>query len=1183
MPGRIYSYFVTSKFFLAAVKWLASRPKPLTNVAIVMKTNSLMFALTGLALIAALRLQAQTNVIYYDPFTTTAGSVFNGSTPQDHGGTGTEAWIAPDDGLTLDGTSITVTAGPRWAALPFTPVDGNKYRISMDMNCTHTGADWFALGWAETPTPTSDYPAQQLSGWLLIRGLNPGYPLHSFTGYATDGGGPAGDFTGPHNIEVVLDTTVDNWTFEFFVDGVSQRGPVAFSSTPGTNPTIDYVTFGSYGSARGTMDNFKLENIFHVETGAPTIATQPIDATVLVGGTAKFEVVAAGPKPITYQWYKNDQLIADATSSQFTLANLTVADSGSKITVKVTNSFGTTTSNPATLTVLNVTGPLIHKFTFNDGTANDAIGGMTGAFKGTAKVIDGQLYLDGSDGGFVLLSGYPMPPAGSATVVAWFRTASTVGKSARVFDFGSGTLNYLYFSPNQNSTAAHFGLLTGTDAEASVTSTPTLNDDRNHMVAAVIDSTPTDTGLNGTMSLYLDGALVGTNDLNGTITLSSLDVGPQNYFGKSQWVNTGDLPYQGFIDEVRIYNTALNQQAISALAADPNPEAAPIIDTQPKDSVGSLGGPLSLVVGVTGSEPLSYQWRFNDQAITGANTNVFTIASVKATDFGAYSVVISNSLGSVTSSVAQVSLLHWSYDAWNDDASSGVDTSYLYTHAFNFGAETNAVINGLTFTGWAGGNPSIPGVFTLTGVGSVYNNDIPNLPEDSASRVVGNDFIYGGNPATLTLYGLAPGKEYLLTLFSAGWEAPGNRLIRFSSAGAQNLTIDQDSFDIHNGIRISYQYTADAQGSVTIAITPLNAANTHHMYGFCNRLLNKPGASDKPEILSQPQATSAAIGGPGGFTVTAIGTLPLTYQWYFGNAKLNAATSSSYTNANVQTSDFGNYTVVVGNNFGSVTSTVATLSLGRFSFTNWTDDASSGIDSAYVYTHAYNFGSAAGTNLNGVSFTGIAGGNPAVSNVFTLTGVPNVYNNDANNIADGTGSRIMANDFIYGGNPGTLTLFGLTPGKDYLLTVFSMGWDAPGSRPIRYAAAEGQSLDVDQDSFDDNNGIRISYQYTADAQGSVVVTTRPLRATYTHHMYGFANRELQLPGAEVSLKIARGTGGAIVLSWPATATGFTLKSTPALGTAANWQTVSTAPVVNQGSYEVSVPISTSPQFYQLQK
>lgn len=1147
-----------------------------------MKTNRILAALTGLALVGSLRLQAQTNIIYFDPFTAAPDSVLSGSAPQDHGGVGTDVWTAPDDGFTMDGTGLTVTSGSRWSALPFTPEEGNKYRVSMDMNPTHTGADWFAIGFAETPTPVADYGSQRLTGWLLTRGLNPGYPCHSFTGYATDGGGQAGNFTGPHNISVVLDTTVDNWTFEFFVDGNSQRGPVPFSTTPGVNPSIFYVTFGAYGTARGTMDNFKLENIFHVETGPPTIVTAPLDATVLVGGTAKFEVVAAGPKPIAYQWKKNGQALTGEISSKLTLSNLTLADTGSKITADISNSFGTTTTPAATLTVLNVTGPLIHQFTFNDGTANDSIGGMKGALKGTATVVNGQLSLDGSDGGFVLLSDYAMPPAGSATVVAWFRTSSTVGKSSRVFDFGSGTLNYLYFTPMTDAGGvARFGMKTGDDAETSVSSTPMLNDDREHMVTAVIDSTPSETGANGTMYLYVDGSLVGSADLNGTITLASLDSGPQNYLGKSQWVNTGDLPYQGFIDEVRVYSSALSQQDIAALLPEANPSAAPVIDTQPKDTVADLGGSATLVVGVTGSTPLTYQWRLQGSNIAGSDTSVFTLTNVKTSDFGGYDVVVANSFGSVTSVVAQVSLNRWSYVAWTDDATSGVDTNYFYTHAFNFGAATDTPINGLTFKGAPGGNPSVADSFTVTGVGNVYNNDANNLPDGTGSRVLANDFIYGGNPGTLTLFGLKPGKEYLLTLFSVAFDAPGSRQIRFSAADGQNMLVDQDVYENDNGICISYQYTADAQGSVVITNTPLVAGNTHHSYAFCNRLLYKVGTADPPEITLQPQATSAAVGGSASFSVTALGTEPLRYQWQFNGQPINGATSRDYTKDNVQTSDFGNYSAVVVNNFGSVTSAVATLSLLRFSSAAWTDDASSGGDSQYVYTHAYNFGSGSSPTINGVKFTGVAGGNPTVNNVFSLTGVPNVYNNDANNLPDGTGSRTVANDFIYGGNPGTLTLNGLTPGTEYLLTLYSVGWEDSG-RVIRFTAAGGQQLLVDQDTYLDNNGIRIMYEYTADSSGSVTVSNSQA-GVGTHHMYGFSNRELQLPGTKVNLQIAQGTGGAVVISWPQSATGFTLKSTAVLGTAANWQTVNATPVVNEGFYQVTVSASSGAQFFRLQK
>ncbi len=160
-------------------------------------------AILGLALLAAPRLQATTNVLVFDPFTAASGTPLNGTTPQSHGGVGTDPWTAPDTGLVMSGTDITATEAPRWAAIPFSPLDGNKYRISVDANPTHAGADWLALGFAETPTPTGNYPAQRLTGWFLIRGTDPGLPLHSFLGYSTDGGAALGWYTGLHTLSVV--------------------------------------------------------------------------------------------------------------------------------------------------------------------------------------------------------------------------------------------------------------------------------------------------------------------------------------------------------------------------------------------------------------------------------------------------------------------------------------------------------------------------------------------------------------------------------------------------------------------------------------------------------------------------------------------------------------------------------------------------------------------------------------------------------------------------------------------------------------------------------------------------------------------------------------------------------------------------------------------------------------------
>ncbi|MGA2174598.1 MAG: immunoglobulin domain-containing protein [Verrucomicrobiota bacterium] len=83
-----------------------------------------------------------------------------------------------------------------------------------------------------------------------------------------------------------------------------------------------------------------------------------------------------------------------------------------------------------------------------------------------------------------------------------------------------------------------------------------------------------------------------------------------------------------------------------------------------------------------------------------------------------------------------------------------------------------------------------------------------------------------------------------------------------------------------------------------------------------------------PSITVQPASEAAGIGYSAAFTVTADGTDPLSYQWQFDGTNLSGATDSILTLTNVSTNEAGNYTVVVTNNYGSVTSAVAALTVG---------------------------------------------------------------------------------------------------------------------------------------------------------------------------------------------------------------------------------------------------------------
>jgi len=103
-----------------------------------------------------------------------------------------------------------------------------------------------------------------------------------------------------------------------------------------------------YYLARGSGAVFK---ILYTAALAPSITTQPLSQTIAEGQPVTFSVAASGTPPLNYQWQRNRSDIAGANSQSYTLAPVSSADSGAKFRVVVTNSFGTATSDEATLTV----------------------------------------------------------------------------------------------------------------------------------------------------------------------------------------------------------------------------------------------------------------------------------------------------------------------------------------------------------------------------------------------------------------------------------------------------------------------------------------------------------------------------------------------------------------------------------------------------------------------------------------------------------------------------------------------------------------------------------------------------------------------------------------------------------------------------------------------------------------
>jgi uncharacterized delta-60 repeat protein len=116
--------------------------------------------------------------------------------------------------------------------------------------------------------------------------------------------------------------------------------------------------------------------------------------------------------------------------------------------------------------------------------------------------------------------------------------------------------------------------------------------------------------------------------------------------------------------------------------------------------------------------------------------------------------------------------------------------------------------------------------------------------------------------------------------------------------------------------------THENQGGYSVVIT--------NNFGSVTSLGATLTVSD-PFISKQPVSQETDAGKAAAFSVTALGTDPLSYQWRKDGAGLSGANLATLTLTNVQKLDAGFYDVVLSNEFGMVTSAVAVLTVNLVS------------------------------------------------------------------------------------------------------------------------------------------------------------------------------------------------------------------------------------------------------------
>jgi hypothetical protein len=117
-------------------------------------------------------------------------------------------------------------------------------------------------------------------------------------------------------------------------------------------------------------------------------------------------------------------------------------------------------------------------------------------------------------------------------------------------------------------------------------------------------------------------------------------------------------PFAGLIDEPAVYNRALSGTEIQAIynAGNAGKCGLPVIMRQPTSQVGFWGKGVSFGVKAVGVPPLIYQWLKDGSPVEGATGASLALTNLQLSDAGGYSVVVTNSLGTTTSSSAYLTV-----------------------------------------------------------------------------------------------------------------------------------------------------------------------------------------------------------------------------------------------------------------------------------------------------------------------------------------------------------------------------------------------------------------------------------------------------------------------------------------------------------------------------------------------
>ena len=598
----------------------------------------------------------------------------------------------------------------------------------------------------------------------------------------------------------------------------------------------------------------------------PQILTQPVSQATASGSSASFNVVAAGSAPLSYQWYFDGaQMGGGSSSSTLSLSAASTNNAGNYFVV-VANSYGSTTSAVATLTVyppptvtmqpqsLTVTQGL--SATFSVAVSGTPPFGYQWQFVGAN--------LAGATNATLVVTNVQLVQAGNYCVTV-ANPAGAVTSSAALLIVVPPTITNL---PTWQDLVVHLTF-----------DTNLLDSSGRGNHAFAVGSPNFVPGFIGAQAF---NPYTGTN---GSTNFASFGTPPDLFFGVT---NDFSLAFWA-----RLPTNAWSGSSYFE---------PPFICNKNFETYASVGW--TLAAGPGGR----FEWNYSE----GTPTNYFGPGGTFGNPVWHHLAVTFQRAGNGIAYVDGVPVSTNSLLPGGQTIDSGLPTNLgndgTGDYPSAYGYFTN--VFGIPTNGLALDDLGIWRRALLpTEISAIYNAGLAGqaLSTVTAARLTTsvlpritqqptNTTALTGSAPTFTVTASGPSP------FGCQWYGNG---IALAGANAASLTLSNVQPAQAGGY---YVVLTNSAASVTSAVAIL--------------IVDAP-----PTITSQPQSQGVANGQNVSFSVAASGTGPFTYQWYLGTSQLGGSTSSNLTVNNVNPNNAGNYTAVVNNNYGSITSAVATLTV----------------------------------------------------------------------------------------------------------------------------------------------------------------------------------------------------------------------------------------------------------------